>query len=174
MTQQLSTHHDVWDTLTPLAARVMLKPAAPATGAVDGAWWPRGRELAAELPALFAAVSERLGRVVNVTYRFDGWDGAPTRMLFDGNGIKLSGYHYQAADTVSIGGRGRRRLTLLVVAAQTDPETARAILSAAAVSGNTSTTGELLGVVTMPRVETGEESDWDSEGGALDRLLARR
>lgn len=174
MTQQLNTHHDVWDALTPLAARVMLKPVAPATGAVDGAWWPRDRDLAAELPALFAAVSDRLGRVVDVTYKFEGWDGAPTRMLFDGNGIKLSGYHYQAADTVSIGGRGRRRMTLLVVAAETDPETAHAIMAAAAVSGNALTTGELLGLVTVPRAETDAESDWDSEGGAFDRVLARR
>ena len=30
--------------------RLRLKPKAPRTGYVDGAWWPRSHDLAAELP----------------------------------------------------------------------------------------------------------------------------
>jgi len=47
--------------------RLRLKPAAPAMGHVDGAWWPRTRDLTAELPALLAAVAARLGRIDRVT-----------------------------------------------------------------------------------------------------------
>ena len=34
--------------------RLRLKPAAPTSGHVDGSWWPRSRDLAAELPDLLA------------------------------------------------------------------------------------------------------------------------
>jgi len=43
-------------------ARLELKPDAPTTGYVDGGWWPRSRKLEAELPALVAALGQRLGR----------------------------------------------------------------------------------------------------------------
>jgi len=44
-----------------------LKPKAPATGYVDGAWWPRSRNLSAELPALQAVLAVRLGRIRRVS-----------------------------------------------------------------------------------------------------------
>jgi hypothetical protein len=34
--------------------RLRMKPRGPVTGFVDGAWWPRSRNLAAEVPALLA------------------------------------------------------------------------------------------------------------------------
>src|SRR5439155_16889727 len=49
-----------------LTQRFQLRPEAPTTGHVDGAWWPRSRDLAAELPALLAALAARLGRVHRV------------------------------------------------------------------------------------------------------------
>jgi hypothetical protein len=41
--------------------RLRLRPKALTTGYVDGAWWPRSRDLAAELPALLAVLTVRLG-----------------------------------------------------------------------------------------------------------------
>jgi hypothetical protein len=40
-----------------------LRPTAPTTGHVDGAWWPRSQDLAAELPALLAVPAVRLGEI---------------------------------------------------------------------------------------------------------------
>ena len=58
---------------------------APATGhtepacvrRIDGAWWPRSTQLAAELPAVLSSSSDRLGQVVGVGYRRDGWTDTP-------------------------------------------------------------------------------------------------
>ena len=36
----------------PHSLRLRLKPKAPRTGYVDGGWWPRSRDLVAELPEL--------------------------------------------------------------------------------------------------------------------------
>jgi hypothetical protein len=40
--------------------RLRVKPAAPRSGHLDGSWWPRSRDLAAELPTSPAAVTNRL------------------------------------------------------------------------------------------------------------------
>ena len=44
--------------------RFWMKPTAPTTrdaGYGTGAWWPRSRDLSAELPALFEALAARPG-----------------------------------------------------------------------------------------------------------------
>jgi hypothetical protein len=56
--------------------RLKLKPKAPTIGSVDGAWWPRSRDLAAELPALLAVLAVRLGPIERVGYHLGDW--APT------------------------------------------------------------------------------------------------
>ena len=43
--------------------RLRLKPKAPQTGYVDGAWWPRSDDLTTELPDLLAVLSVRLGPI---------------------------------------------------------------------------------------------------------------
>ncbi|MFS8102185.1 DUF5994 family protein [Lentzea alba] len=40
---------------------------------VDGAWWPRSSDLAAELPPLIAALAGRLGRATRVTFNLTAW-----------------------------------------------------------------------------------------------------
>lgn len=52
--------------LPQLTLRLRTKPKAPTTGYVDGAWWPRSRDLAVELPALLAVPVVRLGQVQRV------------------------------------------------------------------------------------------------------------
>lgn len=41
--------------------RLSLKPTGLTTGQVDGAWWPRSRDLSVELQGLAAALTDRLG-----------------------------------------------------------------------------------------------------------------
>jgi hypothetical protein len=52
---------------TAPATEPRLRPAAPVTGHVDGAWWPRTRELTPELPTLLAAAAARPGRIDALT-----------------------------------------------------------------------------------------------------------
>lgn len=46
-------------------------------GALDGAWWPRSRNIGAELPGLVGALTEHLGPVVSVGLDADAWDEVP-------------------------------------------------------------------------------------------------
>jgi hypothetical protein len=116
--------------------RSTLKPKAPVTGRVDGGWWPRSRDLAAELPALQAVVAERLGTVESVSYHLGDWDPAARRTVVDGRSVRLAGYRTQHPATVDVLG-ARHRLTLLVVPPDAAPATAHAALAAAGSPGNT-------------------------------------
>lgn len=95
--------------------RLRLKPAGSTGGYVDGAWWPRSRDLAAELPALADMLSVRLGSVRQVVYPLTTWDTAPRRIQFDGRPVRLEGFHSQDENTISIVSLDRQRIRLLVV-----------------------------------------------------------
>ncbi|SFW79983.1 DUF5994 family protein [Amycolatopsis australiensis] len=115
------------------APRLRLKPAGPATGNADGAWWPRTRDLSAELPALLAAMTARLGRIDRVTYHLADWPVPARRLTVDDGAVRLEGFRSQQGGTLTVVGWDRHRLTLLVVAPDTDSDVAQHALTAAAV-----------------------------------------
>jgi Family of unknown function (DUF5994) len=64
------------ETLEP-DSRLVFAPSPTAQGVVDGSWWPRTRDPAVELPALIAAVADRLGMVDRIALNADAWDTRP-------------------------------------------------------------------------------------------------
>src|ERR1700744_2118856 len=60
--------------------RLRLKPKAPTSGYVDGAWWPHGDDLAIELPDLLAVLSVRLGPIDRVIHNVSEWAEAPAHL----------------------------------------------------------------------------------------------
>lgn len=60
--------------------RLRLKPKAPQSGYVDGAWWPHSADLAAELPDLLSALSVRLGPIGRVIYNSNEWPTPPAKL----------------------------------------------------------------------------------------------
>lgn len=125
------------------AARLSVKPDAPTTGFVDGAWWPASRDLAAEVPALAAELTDRLGPIQSVSYSIGAWEPAPRKITIGTSAVRMAGYRTQDHDTVDVIG-DRRRLTLLVVPPETDPQTAHDTLTAAGRSGNVDGVAALL------------------------------
>jgi hypothetical protein len=126
------------------APRLHMKPESSATtGFVDGGWWPRSRDLSAEVPALLAALSSRLGRVERVSYHLQDWDPAARKIAVDGAIVRLGGFRSQRADTVDvIAATGR--VTLLVVPPDATPGTADRALTTAGNRGNSDSVPELL------------------------------
>jgi hypothetical protein len=123
-----------------------LKPKAPVSGYVDGAWWPHSKDLAAELPDLLAVLSVRLGRISRVLYRLGEWTTSPARMSTAGRTIRLDGYRRQPVNTVEVLGLNGTKLALLVVSPDADADQAHATMMAAAGPGNTLTVDNLLTV----------------------------
>ncbi|HEY7592206.1 MAG TPA: DUF5994 family protein [Actinophytocola sp.] len=139
-------------------SRVHLKPATPTPGDqghVDGAWWPRPRDLAAELPALFAALATRLGTIERMAYNLGERQPAPRRLATGTTRVTPGGFRYQAANTVDVIGSGSRRVTLLVEPPETSDATASNIALAAADARNIERVDSLLARVAgrngMPR-----------------------
>lgn len=124
--------------------RLRLKPKAPTTGFVDGAWWPRSRDLATELPALLAVLAVRPGRIERVTYNLTRWQPATRRLTIQGHTVRLEGFVSQQPDTVTVTGQGRQRLTLLVVPPETSSVAAHHALMTASQRDNVDTTEALL------------------------------
>ena len=75
--------------------RLRLKPKAPHSGYVDGAWWPHSDDLTTELPDLLAVLSVRLGRIDRVLYKLSDWAKAPTKLATGGRAVRLDGYRLQ-------------------------------------------------------------------------------
>jgi hypothetical protein len=124
--------------------RLRLKPKAPQSGYVDGAWWPHSDDLAAELPDLLAVLSVRLGPINRVIFKLNEWSTPSAKFSIDGRRVRLDGYRLQPANTVEVLGHNRKRIVLLVVSPNADADQAHATLMAAAAPSDKSSVGNLL------------------------------
>ena len=113
--------------------RLRLKPKAPHSGFVDGAWWPHTSNLSSELPDLLA-----------VLYKVDEWSQAPTKLATGGRRVHLDGYRRQPRNTIEIVGLDRENIVLLTVPANTDAAEAHSALMSAARPNNRSTVLDIL------------------------------
>lgn len=120
-------------------------------GAVDGAWWPRTRDLVAELPALLDRIEDLVGPVERVAFGVTEWDEVGRRRITTRTGrIPVEGFRSIEASTVwlVVRGRGRSRIGLMVIPAGTSREHAIRLLEAAAVGGERRSPAEVLAVST--------------------------
>jgi hypothetical protein len=124
--------------------RLRLKPKAPVTGYVDGAWWPHSDDLPTELPDLLAVLSVRLGAIDRVVYNLEEWATVPKKVQIGGRVVRVAGYHHQPVNTIEVIGTNRTKLVLLVVPPYTDPDRAHATMMAAAAPSDVSTIEGLL------------------------------
>lgn len=132
--------------------RLRLKPKGPTTGYVDGGWWPRSRDLAAELALLLVALDVRLGTAERVGYHLADWPPARRKLTIAGGLVRLEGFEAQHRDTVTVTGPwNRHRLTLLVLPPDTDAGLAHQILMTAAHRDNIDTVETLLATTSRPR-----------------------
>ncbi|HTY34881.1 DUF5994 family protein [Mycobacterium sp.] len=121
-------------------SRLQLKPFRRAAEHIDGAWWPRSRHLAEELPDLVASVSDRLGQVVMIGYRRNGWDETPPLVEIAGHTVELLGFTSDEPASVIVIGADGRHLTLHVIPPDTSERDARQALAEASGSADAADT----------------------------------
>jgi hypothetical protein len=144
-----------YESLRPGTALLRLTTTHHREGIFDGAWWPRSRNPAVELPGLIASLADRLGPVARVGLDRDAWDKLPTRMTVDGRVVHIDSS--AVGDDTALVTRGDRDLfSLLVIPPDTPPLVARAAMADAVRTGNIRQAGQIL-------VET--RSDRDRPGG---------
>ncbi len=102
--------------------RVSLRAeAGDGSSAFDGAWFPRSRDLAAEVPELIAELERRGVRVERFTYALDAWLPVPRKILVNGRTVRTGGFRSMNPLVVCLTwAGGARRADLLVVPPETD------------------------------------------------------
>lgn len=167
----------------PRPLRLMLKPeigpTVASTGHVDGAWWPRSRDLAAEVRLLAKALAAWLGRVERVSYNLAVWGDTVRRIRVDGAPVRLAGYRSQDPDTVDVLGHTHRITLLVVPPEETEVAGQRAMMLAADPTDTDSPTQLLVasGVrVAAPIPEARAAADdaqgrWEADGGRLSERI---
>ena len=102
--------------------RVSLRDGAgDGSSAFDGAWFPRSRDLAAEVPELIAELERRDVRVERFTYALDAWLPVPRKIVVNGRTVRTGGFRSMNPLVVCLTwAGGSRRADLLVVPPETD------------------------------------------------------
>ncbi|UOY03651.1 DUF5994 family protein [Blastococcus sp. PRF04-17] len=102
--------------------RVSLREnAGDGASAFDGAWFPRCRDLAVELPELIAELDRRGVRVERFTYPLDAWSTVPRKLLVQDRVVRTGGFRSMDPGVVCLTwDGGLRRADLLVVPPETD------------------------------------------------------
>ncbi|MER6221502.1 DUF5994 family protein [Streptomyces sp. 900105755] len=134
----------------PGTALLRLETTHAREGILDGAWWPRSRDIGAELPSLISALTEHLGPVTRVGLDGSAWDELPTRVMVDDRVVHID-FFPVGDDTVLIT-RGEGDLfSLLLVPPDTSPDAARAAMARAVRAENVTEARQIL-------IETGSDT----------------
>jgi Family of unknown function (DUF5994) len=130
----------------PAEVRLRIKPATTHTGIVNGAWWPRSRDLTQELPPLIAALDEIWGRIYHATVQVGMWPDIPKRVITGDHVVRVGWFDAEQDpdDICLVSLRGGRRWDLLVVPPELDPDAAEQVMTAAASVDNFQSAGDLL------------------------------
>ncbi|MGP4101472.1 DUF5994 family protein [Nonomuraea sp. KM90] len=159
------------------ALRLSLNALLDRRGTVDGAWWPRSRDTAGELPALISAVDERLGRaVLRVGLYRDAWDNIPARIPARGRQVRVGWFLSADPHLITLSVAGTAPITLLVIPPGTANVQAMAALTLAAAGTVGVRPADILQPGAADEGTPGRDgsASWENEGGRLTDLEPAR
>lgn len=137
------------------------------SGPVDGAWWPRSRDLVTEAVDLVEHFPPTAGRVRRLLFSRPDWDapsgtGRSHSIAAGGGTVRLGSFASDDTHLMVVTLDSGQRLRLLVVPHDTEPARAQVVLGRAADGDNVRSAGALLGLSGPDQSEIGAEV-WDSE-----------
>ncbi|MFD5157243.1 DUF5994 family protein [Streptomyces hawaiiensis] len=114
------------------AARLALKTDGASRGLLDGAWWPRSRDLLSELPALTDVLDPLWGRITRIAVNAKYWPVIPRQVPVDGHIVKV-GWFTPEIDPhkLLLLSYGTGRWDLLIIPPETGAESAARLMAAA-------------------------------------------
>ncbi|MER5184285.1 DUF5994 family protein [Streptomyces sp. NPDC002896] len=133
----------IQDSVRPGTALLRLETTGSREGMLDGAWWPRSRDIGSELPGLISALTEHLGPITRVGLDADAWDSLPTRLIIDDRVVHIVSYPV-GDDTVLITRGDRDHFALLVVPPDATPDAAHAAMARAVQADNVTPATQIL------------------------------
>ncbi|MFG2830823.1 DUF5994 family protein [Streptomyces sp. NPDC048434] len=133
----------VHQAVRPGMALLRLETTRSREGILDGAWWPRSRDIAAELPSLITALAAYLGPIERVGLDAGAWEALPTRLVIDDLIVHIDSFPV-GDDTILVTRGDRDYFSLLVVPPTATPEAAHAAMTAAVRADNIAQAGQIL------------------------------
>ena len=103
---------------------------------LDGGWWPRSTDPAAELPDLVAAIDGIHGSILRLALGARGWDPRPKRLVIGDRLIRLGYFESQSPSLLTAVTENGGRVDLLVIAPATSADAATSAMSIAADPDN--------------------------------------
>jgi hypothetical protein len=151
--------------------RLRLKPTPSPHMPLDGGWWPRSGDPAAELPGLILALQHHRGGLIgHVMLGWSGWDSRPRRLGVAGQLVRLGWFDTLPAGLLTALYTDGRRVDLLTVPTDTGPDAAVAAMELAAHTANQLHTPDLLIALADPlSAKAALETVWETDGGHLSR-----
>ncbi|MFE0721816.1 DUF5994 family protein [Streptomyces rochei] len=170
MTATVSLPPTSEDQFTTSSPRLSLAPAGSTPALLDGAWWPRSPDLAAELPSLLALLDPLWGRITRVTVNPVHWPVIPRKVPVAGHVVKVGWFlaeqdpHELLLLSYRVG-----RWNLLVIPPSTSAASAAWLMAAGSDALGTSTASRLVAEAenlrTAAKDDRASEAVWNSEGG---------
>ena len=114
------------------AARLALKTDGASRGLLDGAWWPRSRDLPSELPALTDVLDPLWGRITRIAVNPMYWPVIPRKVSVNGHVVKVGWFTPQIdPHKLLLLSYGTGRWDLLIIPPETGAESAARLMAAA-------------------------------------------
>jgi hypothetical protein len=127
------------------AARLSFRQPVTSAPHVDAAWWPRSRDLAAELPGLLDVLWAAARDVDRVAYPMDSWGPVPRRVHIEGRQVRLGGFTHQDPSMITLrDAEGAERIDILVIPPKTGDDVAEAAMALASHSGPNESAARML------------------------------
>ena len=116
--------------------RLRLEPTGSRHTLLDGGWWPRSVDPAAELPGLILAIDSLRGPVTRLVLNAEAWDPHLRRLEVAGRIRRMGYFTSQPAALLTARCDNGQRVDLLVVPPNTARRSAEAAMVLAATAGN--------------------------------------
>jgi hypothetical protein len=168
----------------PLAKpRLRMQQDQASATLLDGGWWPRSADPAAELTGLIPALDERHGRITRIMLGTTDWDASRPRWLPIGSPpgtriVKIGWFHTMPAGLLTaISARGERT-DLVTIPPHTSEQAASSAMRQAAEAGNREHAPAILAALAKTAGEAAASSrpgvpEWDG-GQLVEHQAARR
>ncbi|WP_030816403.1 DUF5994 family protein [Streptomyces sp. NRRL F-2799] len=151
-------------------ARLSLAPSDSVPGLLDGAWWPRSRDLLREIPTLTDALDACWARITHVTVNPTHWPVIPRKVPVTGHTVRVGWFAAeQDPNKVILLSYRSGRLDLLVIPPETEPAAAARLMAAATVPQGLRTASGLMAdeAISHDTTDTqSREEEWETDGGA--------
>ena len=158
------------DEVPPTGLRLRLQPDRSGRGPLDGGWWPRSADPAAELPGLILALDKRHDRVARVMLGTADWDASRPRRVrvgdpAGGRVIRLGWFPSMPAGLLTAISANGERTDLVTVPPSTREQDAAAAMDQAVQAGNREHAPAILaGITAAAGPDAGAEAGEAPEG----------